>query len=234
MANSKYYGSKGNSVISIQKQLNKLGANLDVDGIWGKKTEAAYNSYKNYLGTSDPSSTLNMMKYTPPTDKQIKSSAQQKADSEYDWQISQKKDSAAYDKYLLEQKKGEASNTYDSKEKALQKAYAKTRKKLAEDTLSRGMGRSSYAKDVQNEANLAQSSDTLALREELSNDIKNIDDKIGKIELELLQSTEKLSKKKQDAMLKTISDLQTERQNTITKVIEYNNSLALKLKKLSS
>lgn len=233
MANSKYYGSKGNSVISIQKQLNKLGANLKVDGIWGKNTESAYNAYKNYLGASDPSSTLSMMEYTPMTDEQITSTAQQKADSEYDWQISQKNDSAAYDKYLLEQKKGEVSNTYDSKEKALQEAYAQTKKKLAEDTLSRGMGRSSYAKDVQDEANLAQSSDTLALREELSSDIKNIDDKIGKLELELLQSTEKLSKKKQKDMLKTISDLQTERQKTITKVIEYNNSLALKLKKLS-
>lgn len=35
----------GNDVASIQRQLNAMGANLDVDGIWGPLTEVAYNRY---------------------------------------------------------------------------------------------------------------------------------------------------------------------------------------------
>jgi hypothetical protein len=39
----KYFGTKGDAVLQMQKQLNALGAGLKEDGIWGKKTEAAYN-----------------------------------------------------------------------------------------------------------------------------------------------------------------------------------------------
>ncbi len=229
---STYYGSKGNSVIEVQKQLNKLGANLKVDGIWGKNTEAAYNTYKSSLGNSNSGTTVNMMGYTPLTDAQIQQTAKQKADTKYDWQISQASQKADYNKYLLEQKKEALSPTYDAKEKALQAAYAKTKQKLAEDTLSRGMARSSYASDVQNEANSEQDSEITALKAELSSNIKNIDDQIGEIQLKLLQSNEELSQKKQAAMLDTIADLQAERQKTLIKVLEYNNSLALKLAKL--
>lgn len=38
-------GGGGSDVASIQRQLNAMGANLDVDGIWGPLTEAAYNQY---------------------------------------------------------------------------------------------------------------------------------------------------------------------------------------------
>ena len=38
-------GGSGSDVASIQRQLNAMGANLDVDGIWGPLTEAAYNQY---------------------------------------------------------------------------------------------------------------------------------------------------------------------------------------------
>jgi|GEM_PF-3162118 len=231
---SKYYGSKGNTVVEIQKQLNKLGANLTVDGIWGKNTEAAYNTYKDYLGSSDPASTISMMEYTPLTDEQIQSTAKQKADTEYDWQISQAQQKADYDNYLLEQKKAALLDTYDTKEKALQEAYAKSRKELAEDNLSKGMGRSSYAQDVQNESYIKQNDDIAALKSELGGEIKDIDDKIAEVQLKLLQSNEKLSQEKQKEMLDTIANLQKERQKTLTKVLEYNNSLALKLKKLQS
>lgn len=230
---SKYYGSKGNTVVEIQKQLNKLGADLTLDGIWGKNTEAAYNTYKNYLGSSETqASTFNMKEYTPLTDQQIKQTAVQKAEADYDWQIAQAKDSSDFDKYLLDQKKAALSDTYDAKEKALQKAYAQTKKEMAQKSLSKGMGRSSYASDVQEGAKAEQSEESAALRSELGGKIKDIDDQIAKTQLELLQQTEKLSQKKQAELLKTIASLQEERQNTLTKVLEYNNSLALKLKKL--
>ena len=38
-------GGGGSDVASIQRQLNAMGANLDVDGIWGPLTEAAYNQF---------------------------------------------------------------------------------------------------------------------------------------------------------------------------------------------
>ena len=37
MARSAYYGSRGDAVKQIQRDLNAQGANLEVDGIWGVK-----------------------------------------------------------------------------------------------------------------------------------------------------------------------------------------------------
>lgn len=49
------YGSNYNSeTADIQKQLNAMGANLTVDGIWGPKTEAAYNAI---YGNNNPDDT---------------------------------------------------------------------------------------------------------------------------------------------------------------------------------
>ena len=43
-------GSKGEEVRELQKRLNDLGANLQVDGIFGPKTEAALNEFKEKYG----------------------------------------------------------------------------------------------------------------------------------------------------------------------------------------
>lgn len=50
MANSTYYGLRGNEALEWQKKLNALGAGLKEDGIWGAKTEAAYQKYGSQLG----------------------------------------------------------------------------------------------------------------------------------------------------------------------------------------
>lgn len=44
-------GSRGTLVKQIQSSLNALGARLSVDGIWGKKTQAAYSQYGTQLPT---------------------------------------------------------------------------------------------------------------------------------------------------------------------------------------
>lgn len=230
---SKYYGTKGNNVIEIQKQLNKLGANLKVDGIWGKNTEAAYNTYKDYVeGTGASPDSFKMLSYDPLSDEQIQNIAKQQADTKYDYQLNNAKQDADYDTYILEQKAAALTPQYDLKIKALQDAYAQKRKELSQTNLSKGMGRSSYAKDVQDQTFVSQQSDTDSLKSELNSSLKDIDDQINKVQMELLQDNETISSKKQADMLDTIASLQKERQNTLTKIIEYNNSLALKLKKL--
>lgn len=52
------YGSRGSEVKALQKKLNKYGAGLAVDGIWGPKTQAAYKKYGSKLssGTTSTSS----------------------------------------------------------------------------------------------------------------------------------------------------------------------------------
>ena len=227
---SSYYGTRGNSVIEMQKQLNKLGANLQVDGIWGKNTEAAYSAYKDYLGDgSNSKTTINMLKYTPLTDEQIQNTAEQKA-GVYDAQIEKNNQDAENSKYTLEQKKAALSDQTNTKQKALIDAYTKSRKKLAEDTLSKGMARSSYAKDEQDESVVEQNQEAASLNSELSSSLKDIDDKISTLQTDLLSSNNILSQKKQADILDTIQSLQKQRQDTLTKVIEYNNSVAFKLR----
>ena len=59
MAKSAYYGSRGDAVKQIQRDLNAQGANLEVDGIWGEKTEQWYNKI------------MNGGNYDPPSDAEI-------------------------------------------------------------------------------------------------------------------------------------------------------------------
>lgn len=59
--NSEYYNTRGDTAKEYQEYLNSLGADLDVDGIWGKKTEAAYQTNKDafneWLSSKNSSST---------------------------------------------------------------------------------------------------------------------------------------------------------------------------------
>ncbi len=45
-------GGGSSSTAAIQRQLNAMGANLDVDGIWGPQTQAAYDRYMGGGGSS--------------------------------------------------------------------------------------------------------------------------------------------------------------------------------------
>ena len=44
---SGYYGQRGETIRQMQQAMKDAGANITVDGIWGKNTEAAYNQYSN-------------------------------------------------------------------------------------------------------------------------------------------------------------------------------------------
>lgn len=48
-----HIGHKGDSVKDLQRQLNALGANLEVDGKFGPKTEAALRSFQSARGLAD-------------------------------------------------------------------------------------------------------------------------------------------------------------------------------------
>ena len=47
--NKAQYGTKGSDVLSLQQQLNKLGAGLKEDSLYGPMTQTAYNKYKSQL-----------------------------------------------------------------------------------------------------------------------------------------------------------------------------------------
>ena len=91
MARSAYYGSRGDAVKQIQRDLNAQGANLEVDGIWGEKTEQWYNKI------------MNGGNYDPPSDAQILQQAEAEKGAKYDQAIAEEEASYAKLKEKLEQ-----------------------------------------------------------------------------------------------------------------------------------
>ena len=51
------YGTKGSDVLGLQQQLNKLGAGLKEDSLYGPMTQSAYEKYKSQLTPTPPSNT---------------------------------------------------------------------------------------------------------------------------------------------------------------------------------
>lgn len=120
------YGSRGSQVRDLQKQLNARGASLTVDGIWGPKTQAAYNKYggASITSISNKSSDysvpgLSYISFTPLTEKQ-----------------------------KLNIASAQVNPAYDAEMKALENEYKVAKQNNQNDALSRGMSRSSYVMDV--------------------------------------------------------------------------------------
>jgi len=149
------YGSTGSDVKKLQQELNRKGANLKVDGIWGPKTQAAYEKYGVKAAVAKPSAPkpavpkpaaakpsvavprLEYMQYTPMTEAQKRAAA-----------------------------KADTDPAYDARLRELEKEYASALQDNENEALRRGMSRSSYVLDVRSALNARKAENRSALQGE--------------------------------------------------------------------
>ena len=149
------YGSTGSGVKKLQQELNRKGANLKVDGIWGPKTQAAYEKYGVKAAVAKPSAPkpavpkpaaakpsvavprLEYMQYTPMTEAQKRAAA-----------------------------KADTDPAYDARLRELEKEYASALQDNENEALRRGMSRSSYVLDVRSALNARKAENRSALQGE--------------------------------------------------------------------
>lgn len=171
---SSNYGQSGDSVKQMQQQLNSQGAGFAVDGIWGPKTEAAYQASKGSSGSSSSSgssgsgssgsgsttagissgdleallSQYQTPTYTPKTDQQLRDEAQAQYASQYNAQkLAAEQKNAAYQQSINAQIEALGQQLAENQAETTQQ-YQLNGNQLQRMLTARGMGRSSYAGDV--------------------------------------------------------------------------------------
>lgn len=169
---SSNYGQSGDSVKQMQQQLNSQGAGLAVDGIWGPKTEAAYQASQGGSsgagsGSSDPggsgstttagisSSDLEDLlgqyqtpSYTPKTEQQLRDEAKAQYASQYNAQkLAAEQKNAAYQQSINAQIEALGQQLAENQAETARQ-YQLNGAQLQRMLTARGMGRSTYAGDV--------------------------------------------------------------------------------------
>lgn len=129
-------GSRGSDVKKVQEQLNSQGAGLKLDGIWGPKTEAAYQAYVNSGGNGMNTTTSTYGSYSSP----------QGYAAPPNLSVGYQMPSEAQ---LQAMANAEVNPQYDQALAALEQQYYQGLGDIESNVAARGMGRSSYLTDSQ-------------------------------------------------------------------------------------
>ena len=233
---SQYYGNKGTSVKDWQKKLNAMGAGLNVDGVWGDKTEAAYQSLvgSSGAGVNSASSGTSVQYVTPNvmSDEQLRQIAGLTGKESYELQLSQLNSQYERDKAELEKKRSRVESDYGDTAAAIESAYDVRRDELSNQALARGMGRSSYALDMQDRSYDQEQAALLVALQDKQRQIEDIDDSLATLSAVLAEGTDKLSRDRLDSIEAMVSKLKYEQSKAVLEAQKYNNDLQLKLAQL--
>lgn len=188
-----------------------------------KKTTSGINKH----------SGVQMLTYEAPTDEELYAKASLAAGedykTDYDLLFSQTKSK----KDVMAQAIRDAERDYENAIKAMEKEYKSASESLSDEALARGLGRSSYALDLQSE-NLNNQQDSLtALLSDKMQAVNVIQNQIDRLEQEFIDNQTYLSKKKEDELKSKLIDLRQERDDTMRDVLEYNNDLIMDQKALA-
>ena len=185
MATSRYYNSRGDDVRRYQQYLNGLGASLKVDGIWGKKTEAAYDRYRDefdrWLGArgggfdsggvdSDSLAALlsafRLPSYQEQTEAQLRQAASAQYAPRYNAEAEALRAQNARNQQALAQRQTALDAEQAQQAAATRAQYEQNAAALQRMLTARGMGRSTYAGDVaqRQSENLLGALDALSAR----------------------------------------------------------------------
>ena len=228
---SNYYGSRGNSVIEMQKFLNAQGASLKVDGIWGEETEAAYNAYNTKINAK-PSIGTTPLETTGASDQELAQKAANKYEAEYIGKLEDERFETQHKEKKLQQSIAALEPEYRQRLEELQSASAGQKPENANQALAQGMGRSSYYDELQKNTAAQEERATQQLSAEKTAKVAELNAQIDDLRLEMLYTEGKLSREKQSKIQQEIDKLKEERDKEIIDAIKYNNSLELQKEKM--
>lgn len=182
-------------VRALQSDLNKKGAGLTVDGVWGPATDSAYKKYMtgaaststDYLAQlrdllnarqsetyENPYAKTLMELITPKSDEAYRQQAEAALTGDVNRQLETLAQDLETRQQSYENNKREAQQQAEASRQQLEADYAQARSDLETAALRRGMGRSSYLTD--NLAYLArqQAGDQAAVDAQLSETLGDI------------------------------------------------------------
>jgi len=236
---SQYYGRKGSAVKEYQRMLNSLGAKLSVDGVWGPKTEAAYNKYYSQFkallnpapkldpGPATPAENpIKQMEHTTRTDEELRQLAENLYGSAYARQLEDAERNARGGEERLREILDSLDPNLERQLMALVSGYENSRQLLSDQALSRGLARSSYLTDQ-----LAGSFDSqMSMQQQLQRDS---DGNRVKLEREIAQlladfdaTKARLGADRESSILSAMNDYRDQDQKLAAEALKYNNTLA--------
>lgn len=255
-----YYGRRGSDIKRYQQQLNQLGAKLSVDGIWGPRTENAYNQYRTQLddyikqasqspkpvavsnaAASNPAQagsvggktpTLARSVVTPRSKQELEEIARGRYDGQYDRQIAQLRENAQ----IEEQQRREAADAlpaeYARRQRELEDTYGRARQSLSDQTLKRGFGRSSYATDLLSQAHAQENEQIARLGEQRDAQQQSLEREIAKLLKDARDQELTLNSERAERIRQAMDELAGEDSKAQQDALRYNNDLALEEYKL--
>ncbi|MDL2225297.1 peptidoglycan-binding protein [Eubacteriales bacterium OttesenSCG-928-M02] len=238
MANS-LYGSSASSIKQLQQLLNQKGAGLNVDGIWGPKTEAAFQQYGGSLGGSAATTAtsgsittnnknqfgLNYLTYNSPSDEELYSQAQSALSGEYGAMYTAEEERARKLKASLERALADLEPAQEKRLAALENEYTKVRQQLNDEALKRGMGRSTHFLGMLADSSSEQMAAANEIYEIFRTSMDDINREIYEVERELEINKGMISQKKESALRQYMDQLRDKRDNMILDMVKYNNSV---------
>ena len=233
---SQYYGLRGSLVKDYQQKLNSLGANLQVDGIWGKKTERAYNLFMDEFNDlvygrvqeEEPEQerpTQQAYEFTPRSERELAETAEKLYGATYDEKLRAAEKStnarAASTQAMIEA----LTPLYEQQLESLRQQYTGGREYLSNQALSRGLGRSTYLTDQLAGSVKQQRADESALLGQMNSRQSALQDQIRQLYSDLDDQRSLLSSQREQAIWQAIENGRREDQEQQFKALQYNNSL---------
>ena len=229
---SQYYGTRGTSVREWQQKLNAGGAGLAVDGIWGPKTEAAYQSHMSggalpsgtYTGSSSSGVyPTGMVSFASLSDEEMRRSAEASVLPEYDTLHKRIQDNYAQTEKELGKLKESAVAGGEVEGARIRRYYDDAREGANNQALSRGLARSSIALNLQENVGKLEASSLDELGRSTAARLQEIDDELFSASRAREEALGDMEISKARALQKQMDALRKEQQDMLLKVQQYNN-----------
>lgn len=230
---SEYYGLKGKLVKQYQQILNGLGANIKVNGKWNKKTEAAFNQYRDQLleeiGVKQKEPEANpyqTMDHAARTDEQLSTQAQNAYGAYNAAEIEALERGARDQQASIQGQMDGLEPEYQQKLASLAQQYGTQRQTLSDAALSRGLGRSSYVTDQLAGSQKREMADANQLASDTEARKRQLQSSMAQVAGDLAQSTSRLLGEREQKILSAIDEYRKADRDQANQALTYNNSLA--------
>lgn len=127
-----------------------------------------------------------------------------------------------------EEDKVTASNSANSKLESVESAYGTAKESINNDTLTRGLARSSIAVIQNANVDLAKADSVTAITNELNSTLESLANEISSLEVARQKALDDFNITYAVKLTETINDLKTSQQDKMEEVIKYNNTLTEK------